>query len=81
MVDVVTLLRLQVVPLSQRSGILQWCDDTSVMKDYLTGENNDTGAHKRYHPNDLTAAECRKKLTEAQKLDKKGELCKVKSAK
>lgn len=47
------------------------------MKDYLTGENNDTGAHKRYHPSDLTAAECRKKLAEAQKSDKKSEVCKV----
>ena len=65
------------MPLSQRSGILEWCDNTIVMKDYLTGENNDSGAHKRYHPSDLVATECRKKLAEAQKPEKKGDLCKV----
>ena len=63
----------KVVPLSQTSGILEWCENTIVMKDYLIGENYLTGAHKRYHPNDLTAQECRKKFTAAQENGKRNE--------
>ncbi len=66
------------MPLSQRSGIIEWCDDTAVMKDYLIGANNEAGAHKRYHPNDLTALDCRKKLAEAQRPDNKQNPLKVK---
>jgi hypothetical protein len=47
------------------------------MKDYLIGANNEAGAHKRYHPNDLTALDCRKKLAEAQRPENKQNPLKV----
>ena len=67
----------KVVPLSQRSGILEWCDNTIVMKDFLIGENNQSGAHQRYHPNDLTAPKCRKALAEAQEKKQALKVCTI----
>lgn len=46
----------QVVPLSQRSGILEWCENTEPLGDYL---NN---AHKHYHPTDWTPSYCRQQM-------------------
>ena len=54
------------MPLSQRSGVLEWCANTMPIKDYLIGMDMDSGAHRRYHPHDLRPRECRKKLQEAQ---------------
>ena len=53
----------QVVPLSQRSGIVEWCENTVPLGEYLIGVRGIGGAHTRYHPTDWTAAECRKKIT------------------
>lgn len=50
----------KVVPLSRRSGILQWCEGTQPFGEYLT--NPRTGAHVRYHPSDLAASDCRSKM-------------------
>lgn len=49
----------QVVPLSQRSGLLEWCEGTVPMGEYLIGSN---GAHQRYRPDDMRALECRKRM-------------------
>lgn len=49
-----------VVPLSQRSGILEWCTNTTTMAEYLIGSNSKGGAHKRYRPQDRSPNECRK---------------------
>jgi ataxia telangiectasia mutated family protein len=57
----------KIVPLSQRSGVLEWCDGTMPIKDYLIGQDANSGAHKRYHPGDWSPRECRKKLLDAQK--------------
>lgn len=54
-----------VVPLSQRSGILEWCDKTMPLTDYLVGKPNKPGAHERFRPNDMKPADCRKKLSQA----------------
>ena len=54
------------MPLSQRSGVLEWCANTMPIKDYLIGMDMDSGAHRRYHPGDLRPRECRRKLQEAQ---------------
>ena len=51
---------MKVVPLSQRSGILEWCEGTVPMGEYLIGNN---GAHQRYRPNDWKAVDCRKKMS------------------
>ncbi len=57
------------VPLSQRSGIVEWCENTVPLGEYLVGNRGVGGAHQRYHPNDWTAMECRKKLTVRIKIE------------
>lgn len=51
---------MQVVPLSQRSGVLEWCTGTVPIGEFLV--NNENGAHKRYRPEDLSALHCQKKM-------------------
>ncbi|XP_075154936.1 serine/threonine-protein kinase tefu [Haematobia irritans] len=43
----------KVVPLSTRSGILEWCQNTVPIGVYLSE------AHKKYRPNDFTVNKCR----------------------
>lgn len=50
-----------VVPFSQRSGILEWCANTTPLAQYLVGEK---GAHERYRPKNWTPSQCRKKMAE-----------------
>ncbi|XP_069747371.1 serine-protein kinase ATM isoform X3 [Narcine bancroftii] len=57
---------VKVIPLSQRSGVLEWCTGTMPIGEYLVNLNE--GAHKRYRPRDWSSQECRKKMTDAQKL-------------
>ncbi|XP_033125672.1 serine-protein kinase ATM-like [Anneissia japonica] len=59
--------RYKVIPLSQRSGLLEWCEGTMPIGQYLIGpaSKSGIGAHKRYRPNDWTALDCRKKMTNA----------------
>nr|XP_053628540.1 serine-protein kinase ATM-like [Cherax quadricarinatus] len=52
----------QVVPLSQRSGLIQWCNNTQAFGEYLIGGNKKGGAHKLYYPQDYTASTCREKM-------------------
>ena len=54
----------QVVPLTQRSGIVEWCEGTISLGCYLIGTPQcpAQGAHMRYHPKDWSNAICRKKL-------------------
>ena len=59
-----TICTYKVVPLSQRSGVLEWCTGTVPIGEYLV--NNDTGAHKRYRPKDFSPVQCQKKMMEAQ---------------
>ena len=57
----------KVIPLSQRSGIVEWCEGTLPLGEYLIGspQNPHVGAHTRYQPADWTSLECRKKLMQA----------------
>ncbi|XP_076381605.1 serine/threonine-protein kinase tefu isoform X2 [Megalopta genalis] len=57
----------KVVPLTQRSGILEWCDNTVPIMFILTGTNFDSGLHKKYYPKDYTARLCREKLSQVEK--------------
>lgn len=53
----------KVIPLSQRSGIVEWCEDTVPLGEYLIGRpGTKTGAHPRYYPGDWTSLDCRKKI-------------------
>ncbi|KAH9504405.1 hypothetical protein Btru_063524 [Bulinus truncatus] len=49
----------KVVPLSQKCGLLQWCDGTHPLGDYLIRGNSSGGAHARYRPKDWQAKDCR----------------------
>ncbi|XP_078513177.1 serine-protein kinase ATM [Lissotriton helveticus] len=60
-----TIRRYKVVPLSQRSGVLEWCTGTVPIGEYLV--NADSGAHKRYRPNDISSLQCQKKMMEVQR--------------
>lgn len=53
-----------VVPLSQRSGVLEWCSDTMPLSEYLVGtpKSRVQGAHDRYRPNDWKPSVCRSQL-------------------
>ncbi|NXF07653.1 ATM kinase, partial [Smithornis capensis] len=57
--------RYKVVPLSQRSGVLEWCSGTTPIGEFLV--NADEGAHKRYRPKDYSGYQCQKMMMEAQK--------------
>ncbi|XP_068082647.1 serine-protein kinase ATM [Anabrus simplex] len=52
----------KVVPLSQRSGIIEWCQNTQPLSAYLTGEDQKMGAHRKYYPQDLPPHKCREKF-------------------
>uniref|UniRef100_A0A4W3IEU8 non-specific serine/threonine protein kinase n=1 Tax=Callorhinchus milii TaxID=7868 RepID=A0A4W3IEU8_CALMI len=65
-----TIRTYKVIPLSQRSGFLEWCAGTVPIGEYLV--NATEGAHKRYRPNDWSSMECRKRMTDVQKLSFEG---------
>uniref|UniRef100_G1KDX5 Serine-protein kinase ATM n=2 Tax=Anolis carolinensis TaxID=28377 RepID=G1KDX5_ANOCA len=60
-----TIRRYKVVPLSQRSGVLEWCSGTIPLGDFLV--NTDRSAHKRYRPKDYSNLDCQSKMVQAQK--------------
>ncbi|XP_026322463.1 serine-protein kinase ATM isoform X2 [Hyposmocoma kahamanoa] len=49
----------KVVPMSRKSGVLEWCEGTMPVGTYLVGNS---GAHARYHPQDISAQVARQKL-------------------
>jgi hypothetical protein len=61
----------KIVPLSQKSGVLEWCENTLTLGDWLIGKNQDGGAHKKYEPNDWKFDECKRKLHDAFQLTNK----------
>ncbi|XP_015186804.1 PREDICTED: serine-protein kinase ATM isoform X1 [Polistes dominula] len=54
----------KVVPLTQRSGILEWCHNTTPIINILIGPDKISGVHQKYNPNDYTAQMCRMKMQE-----------------
>ncbi|EDV35318.2 LOW QUALITY PROTEIN: uncharacterized protein Dana_GF11791 [Drosophila ananassae] len=48
----------KVMPLSMRSGILEWCTNSIPVGLYLAGQGKG-GAHQRYRPNDWPSQKCR----------------------
>ena len=53
-----------VIPLSQRSGVVEWCEKTRPLGEYLVGlpPQYANSAHSRYRPFDWTSLNCRKKI-------------------
>ncbi|XP_050985185.1 serine-protein kinase ATM [Labeo rohita] len=64
--------RYKVVPFSQRSGVLEWCSGTMPIGEFLV--DSQSGAHKRFRPQDWHNMSCRKKMMEAQRLEFDGKL-------
>lgn len=66
----------KIVPLTQMSGILEFCDNTNTLGNYLLT------AHEKYRPMDAPVSECRSlmancaKGTPEQKLKQFEEVCK-----
>ncbi|CAD6215508.1 GSCOCG00000317001-RA-CDS [Cotesia congregata] len=54
----------KVIPLSQRSGILEWCDNTEPIFAILNGKSNPKtlGMHEKYHPNDWKIVHCKTEI-------------------
>ncbi|XP_050307938.1 serine-protein kinase ATM isoform X2 [Anthonomus grandis grandis] len=54
----------KIVPLSMRSGILEWVANSMPIGDYLTGSKDIEymGAHREFRPQDKTPNECRTKF-------------------
>ncbi|CAH2005984.1 unnamed protein product [Acanthoscelides obtectus] len=54
----------KIVPLSMRSGVLEWVDNSMTIGSYLVGdaENKDVGAHVTYRPRDRKPKYCRDAL-------------------
>lgn len=57
----------KVVPLSQRSGILEWCVNTEPISDFLIGPDKISGAHGKYHPQEWKAKKCQAMMAEVSK--------------
>lgn len=65
----------KVIPLSQCSGVLEWCEGTLPIGMYLIGEKDEaSGAHKRFRPQDITARACRDKMVETARKPLKDKL-------
>ncbi len=58
-----TIRRYKVIPLSQKTGVIEWCDGTVPLGEWLVGDNG--GAHRKYNPADWLFSECRKQLHHA----------------
>ena len=57
----------RVVPLTPAAGVLEWVDNTTLLSEYLLGNNGVIkGAHERYRPKDWKSRECRDKLGNCQ---------------
>nr|CAB3224438.1 serine-protein kinase ATM-like [Phallusia mammillata] len=71
----------RVTPLSQRSGLVEWCGGTTPIGVYLVGNAQQIGAHHRYRPGDTSVIKCRKMIagvanqTQLVKLQKYREIC------
>ncbi|XP_018654902.1 putative ataxia telangiectasia mutated (atm) [Schistosoma mansoni] len=50
----------KVIPMAQRSGVIEWCEDTVPLGDWLANER--TGAHQRYRPRDMPPIQAKQRL-------------------
>lgn len=48
----------QVIAFTPFAGLVAWAEDTVPLANYLSGEDKDSGAHKRYHPRDWNVNQC-----------------------
>ncbi|KAI5712935.1 hypothetical protein M8J76_001885 [Diaphorina citri] len=62
-----SVMTYKVVPLSQMSGIIEWCTNSLPVCLYLLGDNTTLGAHAKYNPQDITHRKCRECLEKLHK--------------
>lgn len=68
-VSTMSLVSFQIVPLSMRSGILEWVENSMPIGLYLTGgKDGMEGAHTKYRPNDWPPARCRNDFRVSSKI-------------
>ncbi|KAI6655925.1 Serine-protein kinase ATM [Oopsacas minuta] len=60
----VTIRTYKIVPLSQDSGLISFCEGTISLSEYLVQKN---GAHQRYYPNTPTSSDCEGLMYSARK--------------
>eukprot|EP00127_Corallochytrium_limacisporum_P007266 Clim_evm7s246 gene=Clim_evmTU7s246 len=58
----------KIVPISQVAGVLEWCEGTRTLSDYLLGgrRGGRLGAHERYRPQDIKPNEARDRIMKTQ---------------
>ncbi|KAG5443325.1 Serine-protein kinase atm [Clonorchis sinensis] len=50
----------KVIPMAQRSGVIEWCEGTVPLGEWLAADR--TGAHQRYRPKDLPPGQAKQRL-------------------
>ncbi|KAL3277397.1 hypothetical protein HHI36_012746 [Cryptolaemus montrouzieri] len=55
----------KIIPLSMRSGVLEWAKNTMPIGLYLLGDDENMGAHQIYRPQDKSPSQCRKTMKDA----------------
>ncbi len=55
---------LQVIPLARRSGLIEWCEGTVPLGEWLASDTK--GAHQRYRPTDLSPNQAKMRLAGAR---------------
>ncbi|XP_046405719.1 serine-protein kinase ATM [Ischnura elegans] len=61
----------RVVPLSHRSGIIEWCTTATSIGNYLHGYRNVVGAHSLYCPSDFPIRTCKHMMQDVHKSTRK----------
>jgi ataxia telangiectasia mutated family protein len=57
--DALQVRTYRIMPLSQRSGVLEWCRNTRPIADILVGSQRQSGVHAKYFPRQLSWQDCR----------------------
>ncbi|KER34015.1 hypothetical protein T265_00205 [Opisthorchis viverrini] len=50
----------KVIPMAQRSGVIEWCEGTVPLGEWLAADRS--GAHQRYRPKDLPPGQAKQRL-------------------
>uniref|UniRef100_A0AC34R4Y1 Non-specific serine/threonine protein kinase n=1 Tax=Panagrolaimus sp. JU765 TaxID=591449 RepID=A0AC34R4Y1_9BILA len=61
------LTTYNVLPLTPECGLIEYCQNTQSLAEYLIGPDKNSGAHAQYRPQDMRAADARTHLAELQK--------------
>lgn len=70
-----SLRTYNVLPLSAEYGMIEWCLGTQSLCGWLVGADKQSGAHLRYHPNELNAKEARDMMRNLRSADEFARLC------